>query len=170
MFYAGDEFCNTQYGNNNAYCQDSIVSWLDWTRLKKYGEIYEYVRELIRFRKEHEILRRDTAPCSMGWPSMSVHNSFAWNGTFTDDTRVIGIMFAGVDKEGKDDVVFLAVNAYWESQQIQLPELPEGRDWEVKFNSDFVYGGVTDYDLFTPREGRMVTLAPRSAAVLCLRK
>ncbi len=170
MFYAGDEFCNTQYGNNNAYCQDSIVSWLDWTRLKKYGEIYEYVRELIRFRKEHEILRRDTAPCSMGWPSMSVHNSFAWNGTFTDDTRVIGIMFAGVDKEGKDDVVFLAVNAYWESQQIQLPEIPEGRDWEVKFNSDFVHGGVTDYDLFTPREGRMVTLAPRSAAVLCLRK
>lgn len=51
MFYAGDEFCNTQFGNNNAYCQDNIISWLDWTRLEKYQEIHDFFRYMIAFRE-----------------------------------------------------------------------------------------------------------------------
>ena len=60
MFYAGDEFCNTQFGNNNAYCQDNIISWLDWTRLEKYQEIHDFFRYMIAFREKYPILRRST--------------------------------------------------------------------------------------------------------------
>ena len=60
MFYAGDEFCNTQFGNNNAYCQDNIISWPDWTRLEKYQEIHDFFRYMIAFREKYPILRRST--------------------------------------------------------------------------------------------------------------
>ena len=50
MFFAGDEFCNTQFGNNNAYCQDNIISWLDWSRLEEFKEIHDFVRHMIQFR------------------------------------------------------------------------------------------------------------------------
>ena len=55
MFFAGDEFCNTQFGNNNAYCQDNIISWLDWSRLEEFKEIHDFVRHMIQFRKEHPL-------------------------------------------------------------------------------------------------------------------
>lgn len=53
MFFAGDEFCNTQYGNNNAYCQDNIISWLDWNRLEEFQEIHDFARFMIHFRAKH---------------------------------------------------------------------------------------------------------------------
>ncbi len=157
MFYAGDEFGNTQFGNNNAYCHDDRISWLDWTRLEQFQGLHGYVRALIAFRKEHEILRRDTAVCSLGYPPLSVHNSFPWNGFFRDDTHVIGVLFAGVDAEGADDLIFLAVNAYWGEQVLYLPELPKGRRWVLRFHTGLaeLWGG-------------RVTLEARSAAVIAL--
>ena len=58
MFYAGDEFCNTQFGNNNAYCQDNIISWLDWRRLEDYQEIHDFFRYMIGFRKSTPLSER----------------------------------------------------------------------------------------------------------------
>ena len=72
MFFAGDEFCNTQFGNNNAYCQDNIISWLDWSRLEEFKEIHDFVRHMIQFRKEHPILRKMTKPSSCQFPEISV--------------------------------------------------------------------------------------------------
>ena len=79
MFLAGDEFCNTQYGNNNAYCQDNKISWLDWNRLEKYSEVFDFVKDLIAFRKAHDILRHNTEACTLGFPDISIHNSYPWN-------------------------------------------------------------------------------------------
>ena len=59
MFLAGDEFGNTQFGNNNAYCQDNKISWLDWSLLEKNHELFEFFKYMIRFRKEHRILREN---------------------------------------------------------------------------------------------------------------
>ena len=73
MFYAGDEFCNTQFGNNNAYCQDNIISWLDWTRLEKYQEIHDFFRYMIAFREKYPILRRSTKKALCGLPEISIH-------------------------------------------------------------------------------------------------
>ncbi len=166
MFYAGDEFCNTQFGNNNAYCHDDLTSWLDWSRLEKFKEIHDYASALIHFRHSHKILKHDTDLCSMGWQNMSIHNSYAWNSNFTDDTKVIGIMFSGVDDCGRDDIIFLAVNAYWENQTIELPALTNGMNWSIKFNSAYPYNG-DNFDNVTPRNGNTITLMPRSSAVIC---
>ena len=74
MFLAGDEFCNTQFGNNNAYCQDNIISWLDWNRLEEYKEIHDFARYMIHFRAAHPIIRKDTKAATCGFPFISVHN------------------------------------------------------------------------------------------------
>ena len=60
MLLAGDEFGRTQNGNNNAYCQDNEISWIDWTLLRTNRDLQEFVQRLIQFRKDHPILRRDT--------------------------------------------------------------------------------------------------------------
>ena len=98
MFLAGDEFCNTQFGNNNAYCQDNITSWLDWSRREKYGEMYEFAKEMIRFRKEHPVLRKTTEESRCGFPDISVHNDVPWNTECRDDTHCISLMYAGRKK------------------------------------------------------------------------
>ncbi len=61
MFLAGDEFANTQFGNNNAYCQDNIISWLDWSLLEKNKGIFDFFQYMIHFRKEHRILRTNVS-------------------------------------------------------------------------------------------------------------
>ena len=92
MFFAGDEFCNTQFGNNNAYCQDNIISWLDWSRLEEFKEIHDFVRHMIQFRKEHPILRKMTKPSSCQFPEISVHNGTPFNASTDYKTKLIGIM------------------------------------------------------------------------------
>lgn len=136
MFLAGDEFGNTQFGNNNAYCQDNEISWLDWGLLSTNREFYEFVKHVIAFRKEHAVVRGRTKPAVCGFPDISVHNTYAWNGDFNHDTRVIGIMYAGWDEEkNEDDIVFLAMNMFWEEREQFLPILPEGKHWEQAFTS-----------------------------------
>nr|MCR4717060.1 glycogen debranching enzyme [Lachnospiraceae bacterium] len=124
MFYAGDEFLNTQYGNNNAYCQDNKISWLDWKLLDKNKDMYAFVKHLIEFRKRHAVIRKDLNPCSLHFPFTSIHSSVPWDEDFNEDKRVLGVMYAGRDsKGGKDDIVYVAINAYWEDQEIELPDL-----------------------------------------------
>ena len=114
MFFAGDEFCNTQFGNNNAYCQDNIISWLDWSRLEEFKEIHDFVRHMIQFRKEHPILRKMTKPSSCQFPEISVHNGTPFNASTDYKTKLIGIMYAGRNEEDtEDDIVFYCMNAYW---------------------------------------------------------
>ena len=150
MFLAGDEFCNTQFGNNNAYCQDNIISWLDWTRLEKYQEIHDFVRFMIRFRKEHPVLRKNTKSAECGFPMISVHNGEP-NRDYTNfDSHLIGIMYAGRNADDtKDDIVFYAMNAYWEPLQIHLPEPPQGFHWRVVCNTNCEYTDETNFQEMT---------------------
>ena len=137
MFFAGDEFCNTQFGNNNAYCQDNIISWLDWSRLEEFKEIHDFVRHMIQFRKEHPILRKMTKPSSCQFPEISVHNGTPFNASTDYKTKLIGIMYAGRNEEDtEDDIVFYCMNAYWEPLVMQLPVLPNGKHWHVDTNTN----------------------------------
>ena len=140
MFFAGDEFCNTQFGNNNAYCQDNIISWLDWTRLDTHKEVHDFVRHMIKFRKEHPILRKMTKPSSCQLPEISIHNGSPFNANTDFRTKLIGIMFAGRNEtDTDDDIVFYCMNAYWEPLVMQLPVLPNGRKWIVDVNTNVEY-------------------------------
>lgn len=146
MFFAGDEFCNTQFGNNNAYCQDNIISWLDWSRLEEFKEIHDFVRHMIQFRKEHPILRKMTKPSSCQFPGISVHNGTPFNASTDYKTKLIGIMYAGRNEEDtEDDIVFYCMNAYWEPLVMQLPVLPNGKHWHVDTNTNAEYFDGEDF-------------------------
>ncbi len=167
MFLAGDEFCNTQFGNNNAYCQDNIVSWLDWNRLNEFEEIHDFVRYMIAFRKKHTILRKNTRPVSCQFPEISVHNGFPYNSTTDADTHLIGIMFAGRNEEDtKDDIVFYCMNSYWEPVNMQLPALPEGMRWKVVMNTHITYRDGVDFEEYTELSGVNTLRVPQRTTII----
>ncbi|WP_455721705.1 glycogen debranching protein [Agathobacter sp.] len=146
MFFAGDEFCNTQFGNNNAYCQDNIISWLDWNRLEEFKEVHDFVRHMIQFRKDHAILRKMTKPSSCQFPEISVHNGTPFNASTDYKTKLIGIMYAGrTEDDTADDIVFYCMNAYWEPLVMQLPVLPNGKHWHVDTNTNVEYKDGEDF-------------------------
>ncbi|MGP1613370.1 MAG: glycogen debranching protein, partial [Catonella sp.] len=98
MFLAGDEFLNTQYGNNNTYCQDSPISWLEWGFLEKNREHFRFTRHLIKFRNEHPVIRKYMGGCSLGFPDN-------WS-LGPDHTKVLRVIFAGRNKDNTaDDIV-----------------------------------------------------------------
>lgn len=165
MFFAGDEFCNTQFGNNNAYCQDNEVSWLDWSRLKKYREIHDYVRDMIAYRMKHPAIRHKLAPTQLGFPDISIHNSVAWNDNFNPHDHVIGVMFSGKDDKGTEDTVFISFNSYWEKCTVELPDLPAGFVWNIDFYTNVPYKKGIEFNELIERNGNKLVLAPRSAVV-----
>lgn len=167
MFFAGDEFCNTQFGNNNAYCQDNIISWLDWSRLEEFKEIHDLVRHMIQFRKEHPILRKMTKPSSCQFPEISVHNGTPFNASTDYKTKLIGIMYAGRNEEDtEDDIVFYCMNAYWEPLVMQLPVLPNGKHWHVDTNTNAEYFDGEDFTAKTELLGVNTIRVPARTTII----
>ncbi len=133
MFLAGDEFLNTQFGNNNAYCQDNITSWLDWNRLKENQHMFEFFRYMIRFRKENRILRTNVSGGALGFPDTSFHGVKPWQGQYESYDRYVGVMFAGQEQKGvyvDPQIIYVASNSYWEDLEVTLPTLPKTMYWE----------------------------------------
>ena len=164
MFLAGDEFGNSQHGNNNAYCQDNMISWLDWSLPEKNKELFEFFSYMIHFRKEHTIVRKNTSACSIGFPCVSLHEATAWNDNYRWDSHVIGIMYAGKEDEtDTDDIIFLSINTYWESVTQQLPQLPPSMHWEVIVDTYMTHSILSE-----PRQlmDNHTFLQPRSVQVL----
>ena len=136
MFYAGDEFCNTQYGNNNAYCQDNEISWIDWSRLETHRDVYEFFRFMIHFRKSHKSISGNLGSNRFGLPEISFHGENPWVENFGQEAKVTAVMFIGYDEDnGRDDIVYLLVNAFWEPVSVRLPELPRPLLWHVSVNT-----------------------------------
>ncbi|MBR3723051.1 MAG: glycogen debranching protein GlgX [Selenomonadaceae bacterium] len=136
MILAGDEFGNSQSGNNNPYCQDNKISWLDWNDLKKNRDIYRFFKYMITFRKRHPILMRLSKGAPEGYPAVSLHGGYPWQFDGSPESRYIGVMFAGKKENGEDDFIYLGVNAHWEAKYIFLPGLPIGKEWKVEVNTD----------------------------------
>lgn len=133
MFLAGDEFLNTQFGNNNAYCQDNEISWLDWNLLEKNRDHFEFVKYVIQLRKNHDVIRRFSGTCSLGFPEVQVFEP-------DEDTKILRVLYAGRNRENTgDDIVCLAINAYWEEQEFDLPSLPMYMKWQVEVDTSAVY-------------------------------
>ncbi len=167
MFLAGDEFCNTQFGNNNAYCQDNIISWLDWSRLEKYSEIHDFARFMIHFRAAHPILRRDTKRAACGRPLVSIHNGEPYRNHTDFNTHLIGIMYAGRNQEDtEDDIVFYGMNSYWEPLNMRIPDLPDGYHWKLQVNTYVEYKDGVDLSSVTEHNGNQLRIPERSTIIL----
>ncbi|MCR5798868.1 MAG: glycogen debranching protein GlgX [Lachnospiraceae bacterium] len=161
MFLAGDEFGNTQFGNNNAYCHDDITSWLDWTLLEKNRKLFSFFQYMIWFRKNHGIVRKDTEKCSLGYPFISHHGLQPFNPDYNANRHYVGILYAGRNHKGEDELVYMAINAFWEPQTITLPKAPEGRRFYMVIDTYREESVVQD---IVPVDGSF-TLMPRSVVV-----
>lgn len=144
LLYGGDEFGNTQKGNNNAYCQDNVTGWVDWSKTGKYIGFTKFVQDVIAFRKLHPILHmpyelRATDYKSLGWPEISWHSEKAWFANTESSSRQIGVLYCGeyAKKEDgtTDDFVYVIYNMYWAEKQFALPDLPEGMRWYLAVDS-----------------------------------
>lgn len=145
LLYAGDEFCNSQGGNNNAYASDDPVGWVSWGLARRNKDITDYVRKLIAFRKEHGILHgeaglRGTDYRGTGIPDISWHDTKAWYTNQSAESRSFAIMYNGAYAKkpdgSPDDCIYVCYNAHWECHTFALPRLPRGLSWNIEFTTD----------------------------------
>ena len=167
MFLSGDEFGDTRYGNNNPYCQDNEISWLDWTLLEKEPnrDLFEFFRYMITFRKEHPSIRKDLEPSYIGFPSMSVHGLTPWEPDAPESSYAASVLFAGYDEDTrKEDLVYVAVNSHWQTAELTLPDLPEGYAWKIAVNTgDPLQQTFEEGEM--PAAGKQLLLGERSVIV-----
>ena len=136
MIFMGDEFGNTQDGNNNPYCHDSLVTWLDWKGLRRKNSFYDFIAEFAKIRRENrfyhdsrELSTLDTEGC--GYPEFSFHGENAWLSEMQGYRHSVGIMLCN-----KGSLHYLALNMYWDKAELALPRAPKGQKWEIRFSSD----------------------------------
>lgn len=136
MILAGDEFYNTQNGNNNPYCQDNEISWLNWQQRKEEADIFAFFQYMIRLRKEHPAIRDGQEKARCGFPKVSAHGEKAWYLDRGKQTKTIGVMFAYfVPEKNEDDIVYLAANSATQAKTMELPLLPKGMKWKAVINT-----------------------------------
>lgn len=133
---AGDEFGNSQSGNNNVYCQDNETAWIDWKQLEKQKEFVQYVKNLIQLRRKFPVLHPkkpllgiDKTSC--GVPDISFHGENAWQIPNHRTSRELGVYYHGI--EGED--CFIAYNMHWESHSFALPALSKKKKWYMIFST-----------------------------------
>ncbi len=145
LLMAGDEFGRTKGGNNNSYCQDNEISWVNWNLLKTNKDLFEFVKYAIAFRKKHRVFHMEQEPKVMdylgcGHPDISYHGVKAWCPEFENFRRQLGIMYCGAyavnDDKTQDNSFFVAYNLHWEPHEFSLPNLPKGQKWHVALNTD----------------------------------
>lgn len=131
---AGDEFGNTQKGNNNVYCQDNPTAWLDWNRLQRHGETYQLVKELIALRKTHPVFMQaeplrglDVVKC--GIPDISYHGEYAWRTPTEVSSRQLGVYYCGA--VAGDEDFFVIYNMHWLEHTFALPALIGKKKWHL---------------------------------------
>ncbi|MEE1085874.1 MAG: alpha-amylase family glycosyl hydrolase [Schaedlerella sp.] len=162
---AGDEFKNTQFGNNNVYCQDNELSWLDWKDLKKEAELFEYVKKLIALRKIHFSLHKKAGLLGLdktgsGIPDVSYHGEEAWKIQTEAGDRELGVLYNDV-LDGKQDTCFIAYNMHWNKREFALPVV-YGKSWyKILDTSD---EKISDMKELT--EARSIRLNGRSIVML----
>ncbi len=161
---SGDEFGNSQKGNNNAYCQDNEISWLNWKQIEKNKELFHYVKELIAFRKTHKIFHQRTILKGMdnmacGMPDVSYHGELAWQVPSQVASRQLGVMYCG--KYTNENDYFVAYNMHWVEHEYALPALAKGKQWYQVMstvNGNFVDGVLLDNQRIAPVSERSIVI------------
>lgn len=140
LIVAGDEFGNSQNGNNNPYCQDSSVTWLNWGQLSKNAEIYDFMKKMINMRKSNGILHmpesykmNDYLQC--GFPDLSFHSSELWKVDTDILSRQFALLYCGT-YGGSDEFLYVMVNLHWTGHEFAIPKLPKGYAWELYTATD----------------------------------
>ena len=136
---AGDEFGNSQKGNNNVYCQDNPIGWVNWRKLDKEPELHDFVKKLIQIRKKYKVFCPDremqgTDKIGCGMPDVSYHGENAWRTPSEVSSRQIGAYYSGL-ASGEDDC-YVAYNMHWLEHTFALPSLPKDKKWHLLISTD----------------------------------
>ncbi|MDD3369505.1 MAG: alpha-amylase family glycosyl hydrolase [Lachnospiraceae bacterium] len=136
--FMGDEFGFSQQGNNNPYCQDNEISWLNWKWNSTQQELLDFTRELISFRKKNIVFHQLTEYRMMdykraGSPDLSIHGLQAWKADIRTYSREIALLYSGAYGTGTS--FFTAYNMHWQEQTFALPSLSKGEHWQWCFDT-----------------------------------
>ena len=170
MLLAGDEFGRTKQGNNNAYCQDNEISWLDWSLARKNKELQEFVKTLLTIRREHPVFTmerdlRETDFIGCGWPEISIHGLTPWQVDYSSYNRMAAYLYCGSYVRRADrtfeDSFYVMFNMHWEKHEFELPKM-EGYVWEPVFDTAAGKSLRKDESF----DGKCYVLEPRSVVLL----
>ncbi|MCP5465888.1 MAG: glycogen debranching protein GlgX [Thermotogae bacterium] len=143
MILMGDEFCRTQLGNNNAYCQDNNISWVDWSRKDKFSDVFDYVIKIIEFRKKHHTLRRvhffqGKDFTGDGILDITWHGINLFKPDFSSNSHSLAFMISGKDYFGEyktpDNDIYVAMNMYSQPLEFELPKI-SNKKWITVFDT-----------------------------------
>ncbi|NIJ53942.1 glycogen debranching protein GlgX [Dyadobacter arcticus] len=148
MILSGDEMGVTKSGNNNTYCHDNELNWVDWGLLDKNSDIYNFAKHITKFRRAHPVLRSRTHfqhrdYVGSGYPDISFHGTQAWQPDFAPSSRCLAVMLDGAHaKSGTilDDSIYIALNSHYDALFYELPTLPNGQSWHLAVNTDMPSG------------------------------
>ena len=173
MFLMGDEVGRTQHGNNNSYCQDNDLSWMDWTLVQRNSELLRFVTMMIHFRRANPVLRagafyqgRDYV--GSGKPDISFHGTQLWAPDFSPGSRCLAFLLCGKHAQDQQGDIYVAMNMYWEGLPYQIPAPRAGECWRIVVNTSM----RAPYDIFevadAPSLGdrQEIIVGPRSMMVL----
>ncbi len=141
MIASGDEVLNTQHGNNNPYCQDNDIGWVNFSGKKSSALFFDYIRQIIEFRKNHPVLHleepmHENDHLVKGLPDLSYHGREPWVMGIGAEKKGIGIMYFGAYGTPEyDEDVMLCFNFYYGEETFAVPALPEGRKWYFVTNT-----------------------------------
>lgn len=174
MLLAGDEFGRTKGGNNNAWCQDNDISWINWNLNQSRSAQLTFVKGLIAFRKSHRIFHMPHQLKSMdygknGYPDVSCHGTRAWYPDFEAYNRHIGIMYCGeyvkYVQKNAEDFYYVAFNSHWEEHALALPNLPKGKNWYEIMSTDKVGNEFSEEEQLLENQKEFLAV-PRSCTIL----
>ncbi|MFP4362395.1 MAG: glycogen debranching protein GlgX [Spirochaetia bacterium] len=176
MVLAGDEFGNSQKGNNNAYCQDNEISWLDWGLVKQNADLFHFAKGVIALRKNHAAFRnkyhfQNKDYMGSGWADITWHGNKAWWADWSENSRMLAFLLCGKHaKQGlvQDDLIYVAMNMDWQMHGFTVPGLGDDMSWYIAVNTDLpsgkdVYPKGKEVLLENQQE---ILVGPRSIAVL----
>jgi glycogen operon protein len=155
MFMAGDEFMNTQGGNNNPYNQDNETTWLDWQLQERNADIFRFFKKMIEFRKSHPSLGRSTY-----W-----RGDIEWFGAsgqpdLSSSSRSLAYLLRGASAGDQD--IYVAINAWWQPLDFTIQSGGPG-DWRRAIDTSLP--SPDDIGDPAPLTGLTYTVAPRSVVV-----
>jgi isoamylase len=143
MILMGDEVGRSQQGNNNAYCQDTDISWMNWQLKEQNADLFEFFKECIEFRRRHPVLRngyflREEDYNERGCADLTWHGTKVGRPNWASNSHRLAFMLCGEYAKGglaTDDNIYVAMNLHWNEATFELPPLAEGLSWHVFVNT-----------------------------------
>lgn len=170
LIFQGDEWGQTQKGNNNAWCQDNELTWINWNQKKTREDLFTFVKQAIAFRKNQEILHLEQEPKgtdykALGYPDLSYHTNQAWFVSKEPGLRHLGMMYCKDYCKEPGEFLFFAWNFHWMSHEIALPGAPDDISWTVVARTDETeHGGFLKESVLVKEKS--IQVPPRTLIIL----